>query len=82
MDSFGRMNLVARITYYLGLLALASGAAVHFGVGTAMFQTLNLSKRNLFESAILCFLICMTSELRAIAINRGAEEGITTKRAA
>jgi hypothetical protein len=30
-----------------------------------MFAAMDLSQRNLFEASVICFLICIASELRA-----------------
>ena len=64
MESVTRLQLVSRITYYLGWLAAALGALSHFGLGSRL-DTINLSQRNLFEAGVLFFMICMASELRA-----------------
>ena len=46
--------------------ALVCGSLVHFRVVGPLFDAMNLIKRNLFEASIVCFLICMASELRAL----------------
>ena len=46
--------------------ALVCGSLVHFRVVGPLFDAMNLTKRNLFEASIVCFLICMASELRAL----------------
>ena len=63
MESVTRLQLVSRITYYLGWLASAVGALSHFGLGSRL-EAINLSQRNLFEASVLFFIICMASELR------------------
>jgi hypothetical protein len=65
MGHFARLQLVGRITYYAGWLALVCGGLVHLNVGRNLFLAVNLSQRNLFEVAVVCFLICVASELRA-----------------
>ena len=65
MGHFARLQLVGKVTYYVGWIALLCGGAVHLNVATRLFLALNLSKRNLFEIAVVCFLICIASELRA-----------------
>ena len=69
MSHFARLQLVARVTYYVGWIALACGALVHVNVARAMFANMGLSQRNLFEVSVVCFLICAASELRALAVN-------------
>jgi hypothetical protein len=63
MESVTRLQLVSRITYYLGWLTTAVGALSHFGLGSRL-EAINLSQRNLFEASVLFFIICMASELR------------------
>ena len=46
--------------------ALVCGGLVHFTVVGPLFDAMNLTKRNLFEASVVCFLICMASELRAL----------------
>lgn len=65
MGHFARLQLVGRVTYYLGWIALVCGGLVHLNIAKGMFLAMNLSKRNLFEVAVVCFLICIASELRA-----------------
>jgi len=67
MGSFARLQLVGRSTYYLGWLALLCGSAVHMNIAKAMFLNIGLSQRNLFELSTVSFLICVASELRALA---------------
>jgi len=67
MGSFARLQLVGRITYYIGWLSLLCGSAVHINIAKAMFLNIGLSQRNLFELSTVCFLICVASELRALA---------------
>jgi uncharacterized membrane protein YhaH (DUF805 family) len=66
MDSRERLNLIARVTYYLGWLTLIIGALVHFNLGKAFLQSIGLSQRNLFEATVALFLICVASSLRAL----------------
>jgi len=68
MGQFARLQLVGRITYYIGWIALACGGIVHLNIARAMFVSIGLSQRNLFEVSVVCFLICVASELRALAI--------------
>lgn len=70
MDRSARLHLVGKITYYLGWISLICGALVHVHIGTAMFLALSLTKRNLFEVSLVCFVICMASEIRAAAAEK------------
>jgi hypothetical protein len=79
MGHLARLQLAGRITYYLGWIALLCGALVHVGIGRAMFAAVSLTKRNLFEVAVVCFVICIASELRAIASPENAAAGILKK---
>jgi len=72
MDHATRLHLVGRITYYLGWIAAICGALAHFNLATKMFVAISLPQRNLFEAAILLFLACMASELRAGATKHAA----------
>jgi hypothetical protein len=65
MGHLVRLQLVGRITYYLGWIALLSGGLVHLNIGTSLFTSLHLTQRNLFEGSVICFVICVASELRA-----------------
>jgi hypothetical protein len=67
MGHFARLQLVGRITYYVGWISLACGGLVHFNVAKPLFMNIGLSQRNLFEVSVVCFLICVASELRALA---------------
>ena len=68
MVHFARLQLVARVTYYAGWIALACGSLVHLSVARSQFASIGLSQRNLFEVSVVCFLICVASELRALAV--------------
>lgn len=67
MGHFARLQLVGRVTYYVGWISLACGGLVHFNVAKPLFMNIGLSQRNLFEVSVVCFLICVASELRALA---------------
>jgi hypothetical protein len=79
MGSFARLQLVGRITYYIGWLSLLCASAVHVNIAKAMFLNIGLSQRNLFELSAVSFLICVASELRALAGsgNEVAGAGVT-----
>jgi len=68
MGRFARLQLVGRITYYVGWIALVCGGLVHLNVAKAQFSKIDLSQRNLLELSVVCFLICVATELRALAL--------------
>jgi Na+/proline symporter len=82
MDYLARLQLVGRVTYYLGWIAALCGAFVHFQIATRMFAAINLTQRNLFEGSVLFFLICTASELRALVLARSQELPKIVKRQA
>jgi hypothetical protein len=64
MDHLARLHLVARITYYLGWITAILGALMH----VAKIETLlSAYPRNLLEASFLLFVICIASEIRAVA---------------
>jgi hypothetical protein len=65
VDHFARLQLIGRVTYYLGWIALLCGGLVHLNVAKGLFLAMTLSQRNLFEASVVSFLICIASELRA-----------------
>jgi hypothetical protein len=65
MDHFVRLQLIGRVTYYLGWISLLCGALVHLNVARGLFLAIDLTQRNLFEVSVVCFLICIASELRS-----------------
>lgn len=65
MDHIARLQLVGRATYYLGWVALLCGGLEHLNIGVRMFLAMNLPQRNLLELSVVCFVICIASELRA-----------------
>jgi len=67
MDRSARLHLVGRITYYVGWVTLLCGGLVQLNIAKALFTAISLSKRNLFEVSIACFIICVASEVRALA---------------
>jgi hypothetical protein len=66
MDRSARLHVVGKISYYLGWISLICGGVLHLGIGRALFTALSLTKRNLFEVAVVAFVICLASEIRAI----------------
>jgi len=82
MGHFARLQLVGRVTYYLGWISLVCGALVHLGVGRAAFTAMSLTKRNLFEVAVVCFVICIASELRAATPAENEAKSVVKRAAA
>ena len=66
MDSATRLQLMARITYYIGWIAALCGGVVHVGIGAAMFRSIDLFKRNPFEASVMFFVISIASATRAL----------------
>jgi hypothetical protein len=75
MSHFARLQLVGRVTYYLGWIALVCGGLVRINVARGLFLNIGISQRNLFELSVVSFLICVASELRVIA---GAEKEVSS----
>ena len=67
MDRSARLDLVGRITYYVGWITLACGGLVQLNIAKALFMAISLTKRNLFEVSVVCFVVCIASEVRALA---------------
>jgi len=70
MRDIVRLQLVARVTYYFGWIALLCGLLVQLNIGRALLASMNVTRRNLFEASIVCFLICIASELRVLAAGK------------
>jgi hypothetical protein len=67
MDRTSRLHLVGRLSYYVGWVALLCGTLVHLNIATKLFLAMSLTKRNLFEVSVACFVICVASEVRALS---------------
>jgi hypothetical protein len=67
MDRSARLHLSGRVTYYVGWIALFCGGLVHLNMGTVLFTSIRLTQRNLLEVSLVSFLICIASEVRALA---------------
>lgn len=76
-----RLQLIGRVTYYVGWIALVCGGLFHLNIATKPFLAVNLPQRNLFEVSVVCFLICIASELPAHALP-GNEASTAVKKAA
>jgi hypothetical protein len=68
MGHFDRLQLVGRITYYLGWIMLLCGGLVQLNIGKTLFMAMSLTKRNLFEVSLTLFVICVATQLRALAL--------------
>ena len=68
MSHVVRLQLIGRVTYYVGWIALVCGGLFHLNIARTLFLAMSLTKRNLFEASVVCFLICIASELRAHAL--------------
>jgi hypothetical protein len=68
MGHFDRLQLVGRITYYLGWIMLLCGGLVQLNIGKTLFMAMSLTKRNLFEVSLTLFIICVATQLRALAL--------------
>jgi hypothetical protein len=65
MGHAARLQLVARVTYYLGWIMIFLGGLVQMNVAKPMILAMSLTKRNLFEGSVMLFLICLASQVRA-----------------
>lgn len=65
MGHFVRLHLIGRVTYYVGWITLLCGRLDHLHIATNLFLSLQFTQRNLFEASVMCFVICVASELRA-----------------
>jgi hypothetical protein len=65
MGHFVRLQLIGRVTYYVGWITLLCGGLLHLNIAGKLFLAMHLTKRNLFEVSVACFVICIASELRA-----------------
>jgi hypothetical protein len=68
MGHFDRLQLVGRITYYLGWITLLCGGLVQVNIGKTLFMAMSLTKRNLFEVSVTLSIICVATQLRALAL--------------
>jgi hypothetical protein len=65
MDHVARLQLIGRVTYYVGWITLLCGGLVHVNIATSLFLAMRMTQRNLFEISVISFLICVASELRS-----------------
>ena len=63
-----RLEVVARVAYYLALLGTFLGALSHFSARINLaLDSLQLTQRNLIEATLVLFIISVASELRVIS---------------
>jgi hypothetical protein len=65
MGHLARLQLIGRVTYYVGWITLLCGGLMHLNIATNLFLAMHLTKRNLFEVSVASFVICIASVLRA-----------------
>ena len=65
MGHSARLQLIGKVTYCVGWITLLCGGLAHLGIATSLFLAVHLTQRNLFEISVICFVICIASELRA-----------------
>jgi hypothetical protein len=82
MDRSARLHLVGRITYYVGWVSLLCGGLVQLNIAKALFMSVSLTKRNLFEVSLACFVICMASEIRALTTSEKELPSVVKRQAA
>lgn len=82
MDRSARLHLVGRITYYVGWVSLLCGGLVQLNIARALFMSVSLTKRNLFEVSVACFVICMASEVRALTTSEKELPSVVKRQAA
>ena len=68
-----RLQLIGRVTYYAGWIVLVCGGLFHLNIASKLFSAMTLRPRNLLEASVMCFLICMASELRAHVARNSVE---------
>ena len=82
MDRSARLRLIGRVTYYVGWIALFCGGLLQLNIAKAFFLAISLTKRNLLETSIVCFVICMASEVRALASTEKELPSVVKRQAA
>jgi hypothetical protein len=80
MSHVTRLQWIGRVTYYVGWIALLGGGLFHLNIASKFFSAMTVMPRNLLEISVMCFLICMASELRAHALP-GSELSTAVKKA-
>jgi hypothetical protein len=47
---------------------LLCGGLVQLNIGKTLFMAMSLTKRNLFEVSLTLFIVCVATQLRALAL--------------
>ena len=82
MDRSVRLHLVARICYYLAWLSAALAVLIHLlRLDLKVSEMTHVSGRNLLESAVLLFVICIASEARALGMGASTQAAAPATRA-
>ncbi|MGA8761921.1 MAG: hypothetical protein WB562_03445 [Candidatus Sulfotelmatobacter sp.] len=82
MERSARLQLIGRITYYVGWITLLCGGLVQLNIAKNLFMAISLTKRNLFEVSIVCFVICIASEVRALESAKKQIAGVVNRQVA
>jgi len=82
MDRSVRLHLVGKTTYYIGWISLLCGGLVQLNVAKSLFIAMSLTKRNLFEISVVCFIICVASEVRALVPTEKVLPSVVKRQAA
>ncbi|MGA8501037.1 MAG: hypothetical protein WB683_05775 [Candidatus Sulfotelmatobacter sp.] len=82
MDRSTRLHLVGKITYYIGWISLLFGGLVQLNIAKSLFTAMSLSKRNLFEISVAAFIICVATEVRALAPSEKELPSVVKRQAA
>jgi len=82
MDRSVRLHLVGKTTYYIGWISLLCGGLVQLNVAKSLFIAMSLTKRNLFEISVVCFIICVASEVRALVPSEKELPSVVKRQAA
>jgi hypothetical protein len=82
MDRSARLHLVGKIMYYIGWISLLCGGLVQLNIAKSLFSAMSLTKRNLFEISLACFIICVASEVRALVPSEKELPSVVKRQAA
>jgi hypothetical protein len=82
MDRSARLHLVGKIMYYIGWISLLCGGLVQLNIAKSLFVAMSLTKRNLFEISLACFIICVASEVRALVPSEKELPSVVRRQAA
>jgi hypothetical protein len=82
MDRSARLHLVGKIMYYIGWISLLCGGLVQLNIAKSLFFAMSLTKRNLFEISLACFIVCVASEVRAFVPSEKELPSVVKRQAA